>query len=107
MDINNIKLDNNFKLIEASAGTGKTFTLSHLALKKIIEDMKIHEKEHSEFFENEIKKRNITPTKLLPLWDLLGVGLGFGSTLLGKKAAMLCTASVEEVIDQHYLEVFQ
>ena len=45
-------------------------------LKKIIEDMRIHEKEHSEFFENEIKKRNITPTKLLPLWDLLGVGLG-------------------------------
>ena len=71
-------------------------------LKKIIEDMRIHEKEHSEFFENEIKKRNITPTKLLPLWDLLGVGLGFGSTLLGKKAAMLCTASVEEVIDEHY-----
>ena len=71
-------------------------------LKKIIEDMKIHEKEHSEFFENEIKKRNIAPTKLLPLWDLLGVGLGFGSTLLGKKAAMLCTASVEEVIDGHY-----
>ena len=71
-------------------------------LKKIIEDMKIHEKEHSEFFENEIKKRNIAPTKLLPLWDLLGVGLGFGSTILGKKAAMLCTASVEEVIDKHY-----
>ena len=38
----------------------------------------------------------------MPLWDLLGVGLGFGSTLLGKKAAMLCTASVEEVIDEHY-----
>ncbi len=36
------------------------------------------------------------------MWDLLGVGLGFGSTILGKKAAMLCTASVEEVIDQHY-----
>ena len=36
------------------------------------------------------------------MWDLLGIGLGFGSTLLGKKAAMLCTASVEEVIDEHY-----
>jgi len=71
-------------------------------LKKTIEEMKIHEKEHCEFFEKEIKKRNISPTKLLPLWDLLGVGLGFGSTLLGKKAAMLCTASVEEVIDKHY-----
>jgi len=72
-------------------------------LKKTIEEMKIHEKEHCQFFENEIKKRNINPTKFLPLWDLLGVGLGFGSTLLGKKAAMLCTASVEEVIDKHYL----
>ena len=72
-------------------------------LKKIVEEMKVHEKEHCEFFEKEIKKRKIKPTKFLPLWDLLGVGLGFGSTLLGKKAAMLCTASVEEVIDKHYL----
>ena len=72
------------------------------SLKKTIEEMKVHEMEHCQFFENEIKKRNIKPTKLLPLWDLLGVGLGFGSTLLGKKAAMLCTASVEEVIDKHY-----
>ena len=74
------------------------------SLKKTIEDMKKHEVEHCQFFESEIKKRNIQPTKLLPLWDLLGVGLGFGSTLLGKKAAMLCTASVEEVIDKHYLD---
>ena len=71
-------------------------------LKKTIEDMKEHEIEHCQFFENEIKKRNIEPTKFLPLWDLLGLGLGFGSTILGKKAAMLCTASVEEVIDEHY-----
>jgi len=71
-------------------------------LKKIIEEMIVHEKEHCEFFENEIKKRKIKPTKFLPLWDLLGVGLGFGSTILGKKTAMLCTASVEEVIDKHY-----
>tara|TARA_S200000501_G_scaffold353354_1_gene373073 strand:- start:139 stop:669 length:531 start_codon:yes stop_codon:yes gene_type:complete len=73
-------------------------------LKKKIEEMKVHETEHCQFFETEIKKRNIKPTKFLPLWDLLGVGLGFGSTLLGKKAAMLCTASVEEVIDKHYLD---
>ncbi len=71
-------------------------------LKKTIEEMKTHEKEHCDFFENEIKKRKIKPTKFLPLWDLLGVGLGFSSTILGKKAAMLCTASVEEVIDKHY-----
>ena len=71
-------------------------------LKKTIQEMKDQEKEHCNYFENEIKIRNIKPTKLMPLWDLLGVGLGFSSTLLGKKAAMLCTASVEEVIDEHY-----
>ena len=71
-------------------------------LKETIKKMKLHEKEHLDFFEKEIKKRNINTTKFLPLWDLLGIGLGFGSTLLGKKAAMLCTASVEEVIDEHY-----
>ena len=71
-------------------------------LKETIEEMKIHEKEHCDYFEEQIKKRNIKPTKLLPLWDLLGLGLGFSSTILGKKAAMLCTASVEEVIDGHY-----
>ena len=72
------------------------------SLKKTIEEMKVHEKEHCDYFENEIKKRNIKPTKLLPLWDLLGVGLGFSSAMMGKKATMLCTASVEEIIDGHY-----
>ena len=67
-----------------------------------IEEMKEQEKEHLEYFEKEIQKRKIKPTYLLPLWDLMGVGLGFGTALLGKKAAMLCTASVEEVIEDHY-----
>ena len=71
-------------------------------LKKTIEKMKNHEKEHLDFFNEEIRRRNIKPTKLLPLWDLLGVGLGFSSAIMGKKATMLCTASVEEVIDKHY-----
>jgi len=71
-------------------------------LEKTIKEMKEHEKEHCEYFENEIKKRRIKKTIFLPLWDLLGVSLGFGSVILGKKTAMLCTASVEEVIDGHY-----
>ena len=53
-------------------------------LKKTIELMKEHEKEHCNYFEDEIKKRNIKPTKFLPLWDLMGLGLGFGSTILGQ-----------------------
>ena len=89
------------KIYEGQLLALKTFKKDPELL-KMIEEMKKHEQEHSDFFENEIRERNIKPTKFLPLWDLLGVGLGFGSTILGKKAAMLCTASVEEVIDKHY-----
>jgi|TARA_B100001964_G_scaffold241119_1_gene312699 ubiquinone biosynthesis monooxygenase Coq7 len=71
-------------------------------LKDKIEKMKEQEKEHLEYFEKEIQKRKIKPTSLLPLWDIMGVALGFSSALLGKKATLLCTASVEEVIDGHY-----
>ena len=71
-------------------------------LKNKIEQMKEQEKEHLEYFEKEIQKRKIKPTYLLPLWDIMSVTLGFGTALLGKKAAMLCTASVEEVIEEHY-----
>ena len=72
------------------------------ALKDKIEEMKEHEKEHLDYFEKEIQKRKIKPTYLLPIWDIMGVTLGFGTALIGKKAAMLCTASVEEVIEDHY-----
>ena len=71
-------------------------------LKDKIEKMKEQEKEHLEYFEKEIQKRKIKPTYLLPLWDVMSVALGFGTALLGKKAAMLCTASVEVVIEDHY-----
>ena len=89
------------KIYEGQLLALKTFKQDE-ALKKQIEEMKEHEKEHYEFFDKEIQKRNIKPTKLLPVWDLLGITLGFGTAMLGKKAAMLCTASVEEVIDSHY-----
>ena len=84
-------------LNKVSLFTEKVSLIANIAAIKNINKDKLKD------IKDEIKKRNIAPTKFLPLWDLLGVGLGFGSTLLGKKAAMLCTASVEEVIDEHYL----
>tara|TARA_A100001015_G_scaffold318101_1_gene436933 strand:- start:1 stop:378 length:378 start_codon:yes stop_codon:yes gene_type:complete len=89
------------KIYEGQLLALKTFK-QHDALKRKIEDMKEHEAEHYDYFNKLIKKRKIKPTKLLPLWDLMGVTLGFGTAMLGEKAAMLCTASVEEVIDEHY-----
>ena len=89
------------KIYEGQLLALKTFKQDEF-LRKQIEEMKEHEKEHYEYFDKELKKRDMSPTKLLPLWDLLGVGLGFGTAMLGKKATMLCTASVEEVIGDHY-----
>ncbi|MDC0343902.1 demethoxyubiquinone hydroxylase family protein [Pelagibacteraceae bacterium] len=89
------------KIYEGQLLALKTFKQDE-DLKRQIEEMKEHEKEHYEYFDKEIQKRNIKPTKFLPLWDLMGVTLGFGTALLGKKATMLCTASVEEVIGDHY-----
>ena len=62
-------------------------------LKKTIEEMKEHEREHANYFEQEIRRRRIKPTKFLPLWDLLGVGLGFGSTLLEKSSNAMYSIS--------------
>ena len=78
------------KIYEGQLLALKTFKQDE-NLKKQIEEMKEHELEHYEYFDNEIKKRNIAPTKLLPLWDLLGVTLGFGTAMLGKKATLLCS----------------
>ena len=72
------------------------------SLKEKIEEMWEQEQEHLNYFENEIQKRKIKPTYLLPLWDIMGVTLGFTTAMLGKKATMPCTASVEEVIEDHY-----
>ena len=42
------------------------------------------------------------PTALLPLWNVMGYGLGIASAIMGEKAAMACTIAVEEVIGEHY-----
>ena len=89
------------KIYEGQLLALKTIKTNEI-LKNTIEKMKEHEQEHLEYFEKEIQKRKIKPTQLLPLWDVMGVALGFGTVLLGKEAAMLCTASVEEVIEDHY-----
>mgnify|MGYP006232681593 CR=1 FL=1 len=50
------------KIYEGQLLALKTFKQDEF-LKKKIEEMKEHEKEHYEYFDNEIKKRNIKPYK--------------------------------------------
>ena len=60
------------------------------SLKRKIEDMKEHEKEHYEYFDGEIQKRNIEPTKLLPLWDIMGVIWDLNCNAWGKSCMLYC-----------------
>ncbi len=46
--------------------------------------------------------RRVRPTALQPLWHVAGYALGAASALIGPKAAMACTAAIEQEIDRHY-----
>ena len=70
--------------------------------RKEIEEMAAQEEIHKSKFDELIVKKNIKPTALFPLWNILGYSLGIGTALMGRKAAMACTVAVEEVIGQHY-----
>ena len=72
------------------------------SLRKKIQMMADHEKDHLETFNNLMLERKIRPTALQPVWHVLGFALGATTALMGEKSAMACTVAVEEVIDEHY-----
>jgi ubiquinone biosynthesis monooxygenase Coq7 len=67
-----------------------------------IRHMAKQEEEHLKAFDSLINERRVRPTALEPVWRVAGFALGAATALIGEKAAMACTAAVEEVIDQHY-----
>jgi len=69
-----------------------------------IREMAAKEKEHLAAFNALVGDRQVRPTALLPVWHVAGFALGAATAFLGERAAMACTAAVEEVIDKHYAE---
>ncbi len=67
-----------------------------------IKHMAEQEEEHLKAFDTLINERRVRPTALEPVWRIAGFTLGAATALMGEKAAMACTAAVEEVIDEHY-----
>lgn len=76
--------------------------LAVLGNHKQIKEMQEQELAHLEYFENEIRKRQVRPTALHPLWNIAAFGLGAATAILGERAAMACTVAVERVIEEHY-----
>jgi 3-demethoxyubiquinol 3-hydroxylase len=67
-----------------------------------IRHMAEQEQRHLKTFDSMINARHVRPTALEPVWRIAGFALGAATALMGEKAAMACTAAVEEVIDEHY-----
>jgi hypothetical protein len=69
--------------------------------------MAAQEAEHLETFDRLIAEHRVRPTALSPIWHVAGYALGAATALMGEKAAMACTAAVEEVIDEKQMYVRQ
>lgn len=81
---------------------GQLFVLGRDKVAPIIKEMADAERKHLQEFDRLLVERRVRPTLLSPFWHVAGFALGTGSALLGPRAAMACTAAVEEVIEQHY-----
>ena len=81
---------------------GQLAVLGRDAVAPIIREMADAERKHLETFDRLLSERRVRPTLLAPFWHAAGFALGAGSALMGPRAAMACTAAVEEVIEEHY-----
>lgn len=90
-----------FGAVRIYAGQLAVFGPNH-KLTPVIRRMARQEEEHLEAFEKIMSERNVRPTALGPVWHAAGFALGAATALMGNRAAMACTAAVEEVIDEHY-----
>lgn len=81
---------------------GQLAILAGTKSESAIREMAAAEDEHLEFFNRLLVENRVRPTALTPVWRVAGFALGASTALIGEKAAMACTAAVEEVIEEHY-----
>ncbi len=70
----------------------------------VLQDMLAQEEKHLAKFNAIMSARGVRPSALEPFWHVAGFALGAATALMGKEAAMACTAAVEDVIGEHYAE---
>ena len=83
---------------------GQLAVLRGRASEPLIQHMAEQEEKHLAYFEKAIGERRSRPTLLHPFWHIAGFALGAATALMSEKAAMACTAAVEDVIDDHYAQ---
>ena len=97
-----LRVDHAGETAAAKIYDGQLAILKNTPVGPTIQHMKDQEEEHLDTFNRLLVENDTRPTALLPLWNVMGYGLGVASALMGEKAAMACTIAVEEVIGEHY-----
>ena len=97
-----LRVDHAGETAAAKIYDGQLAVLKNTPVGPTIQHMKDQEQEHLDTFNKLLYENDTRPTALLPLWNVMGFGLGVASAVMGKKAAMACTIAVEEVIGEHY-----
>lgn len=77
---------------------------AHPHLRPLMSHMYEQEAGHLKTFNEMIAKHRVRPTALYPIWSAFATGLGWGTAVLGREAAMACTEAVETEIGTHYNE---
>lgn len=83
---------------------GQMAVLRDPQARRLVAHMMEQERGHLAHFDTMLAERRVRPTALMPLWHAAGFLLGAATAAIGPKAAMACTAAVEEVIDRHYAD---
>jgi len=97
-----LRVDHAGETAAAKIYDGQLAVLKNTPVGPTIQHMKDQEQEHLDTFNKLLFENDTRPTALLPLWNVMGFGLGVASAMMGEKAAMACTIAVEEVIGEHY-----
>lgn len=69
---------------------------------RLVAHMAAQEERHLATFDRMMAERGVRPTVMQPFWHVAGHALGAATALIGPKAAMACTAAIEDEIEEHY-----
>ena len=83
---------------------GQIAVLKRSSLQKTLQHMLEQEEQHLKLFNDLMIEHRVRPTLFSPLWHGAAFAMGVVTAMLGKKAALVCTVAVEEVIESHYEE---
>lgn len=97
-----IRVDHAGEYGAARIYAGQLAVLGRRDKAELLRHMRDQEQAHLATFNTVLADRHVRPTSLLPFWHVAGFALGVATAALGTRAAMACTAAVEETIDAHY-----